>query len=328
MRRRPSALYYMSWLIIAIILLLAVFGGMLKPKGISEADRIEYRQHQIEGKTRYETPPFPPDSNFLLGTDHRGFDLLSLLLNGLKYTLAIIITLTTLRILFAIPWGLWVGVSGKGFRLLRSMNFVVSSAPAFLFVYPPLATLYFGLGMDTVGEANGYSVMLFNVLYFIMFTIFGVIPLAYQMAERAQYYNDKQYVEISRIMGGSLLHRMVRHILPNMRLELLFAGLSEFVQVTFLMGQLAVFKIMIGGTDLLQWGDPEPESMNGSVELFYIPRSGEWSSMLAYGLNYVRLYPWIMISVAAGLFLLILSVQMLINQLKKRFRGENEQLNL
>lgn len=326
--RRSGPLYYFSWLIIIVILLIAVFGSLLKPHGISQADQIEYRKQQIDGKTQYQTPPFRPDSNFLLGSTHLGHDLLSLLLNGLKYTLVIITALTALRIVFAIPWGLWAGMTGKGGRFLRLLHFVTSSAPAFLFVYPPLATMYYGFGLDTASKVDAHSLIIFNVLYFVMLTFFGLIPLAYQVSERAQYYNDKQYVEVSRLMGGSLLHRTLRHIVPNMKLELLFAGLSEFVQVIFLVGQLAVFKIMFGGSERMQWDDGQPERQDAMIVIMHVPQKGEWASMLAYGVEYVRMYPWIIISAASCLFLLILSVQMFINQLKKRFASVNQQSHL
>ncbi|KIL37040.1 hypothetical protein SD71_05125 [Cohnella kolymensis] len=314
MRQRPTRLYYFSWAVIVLILLTAIFGGMIKPHGITDADKINLLKQQQNNQITYQKPPLPPGSTFLLGTDHRGYDLLSLLLNGLKYTLAIVLALTLLRMLFGTAWGLWVGVSGKGAFMLRAVHKVTSTVPAFLFIYPPVSGMYAALGLFFGSRANAESVMLFTVIFVLMVTFFGVIPLAYQVAERARYYNDKQYVEVSRLMGGSILHRTIRHILPNMRLELLFTTLSEFVQVIFLIGQLAVFNIIVWGSERIDLDDVGVEAVN-------LTSHGEWVSLLTYGMTYVRSYPWIIVSAAAALSLLVLSVQLFLNQLKKRFDG-------
>lgn len=316
MMKRTSALYYLSWAVILLILLTALFGPMLKPHGISDEDKLPRFKQEINGKIQHFEAPFPPSSQFVLGTDHRGFDLVSLMLTGLKYTLGTVLLLTLLRFLFAGPWGLWVGITGKGAGFLRSMHWLLSAVPAVLLLYPPLAAMYFGLGLNMGSKADPYYLTLFNIVYFGSVTLLGVIPLAAQVAERARFYNDKQYVEVSRVMGGSVFHRIVRHLLPNMRLELLFMSLSELVHVIFLIGQLAVFKIVVGGSEKMDWDD-----FGLAVS---VSSTGEWVSMLSYGMEYVRLYPWIPLTTVACLFFLILSIQLFLSQLKKRFGGTAE----
>jgi peptide/nickel transport system permease protein len=314
MRQRPTWLYYCSWALIAIILLTAIFGGMIKPHGIQEENKITFLKQQMNNETKYLSPPLAPSSSFLLGTDHRGYDLVSLMLNGLKYTLGIVLALTLLRMVLGTAWGLWVGVTGRFAFLLRAMHKVTSTVPPFLFIYPPVSGVYVGMGLHMGIKANPQSLMLFTVIFVAMVTFFGVIPLAYQVAERTRYYNDMQYVEASRLMGGSILHRTIKHILPNMRLELLFTTLSEFVQVIFLIGQLAVFHIIVWGSERIELDDVGVEVLNMTSE-------GEWLSILTYGMTYVRSYPWIVLSAAAALSLLVLSVHLFLNQLKKRYSG-------
>lgn len=316
MIKRSSSAFYISIALIVLILLVAIFGTWLKPHGISPEDKINMIQYQQDGKTRYSIPPFSPNSTFPLGTDHRGFDILSLLLNGLKYTLGTTLALTLLRFIIALPWGLWSGTTGKGWGALKAMQWVVASVPAFVFLFPPLAGMYFGLRLDQWGKADPHYKMLFSVTFVILVTFIGIFPLAHQIAERARYYNDKLYIEASRLMGGSVFHRTVRHLVPCMRNEMLFIFLSEFMQVLFLLGQLAVFNIVLGGTETI--GDSD------AGYSITITTSGEWLSLIAYGSRYIRLHPWIILSVGTSFSLLFLSLQFFLSQLKRRYGSERQ----
>ncbi|NQX63994.1 ABC transporter permease subunit [Paenibacillus qinlingensis] len=317
MRRRPSTAFYISIAILVLFLLVMVFGSWLKPHGISPEDKINMIQYQEDGKTRYAIPPYAPNSTFLLGTDHRGFDMLSLLLNGLKYTLGTALGLTLLRFAVALPWGLGSGMTGRGRGLLRSLQWAVAAVPAFIFLYPPLAGMYYGLRLDLGAKADPHNKLLFSITFIILITLIGIFPLAHQIADRTRYYSGKMFIEASRLMGGSFWHRTLRHIFPSMRNEMMFIFLSEFMQVLFLLGQLAVFNIVLGGTETI--GDEEAGFQ------ITISTSGEWLSLIAYGARYIRLHPWIILSAGTSFALLFLSLQFFLNQLKRRY-GEERQL--
>jgi len=197
MMKRSSTGYYFSIALIVLILLVMIFGKWLMPHGITPDDKINMIQYQEDGKTRYSIPPYAPNSTFLLGTDHRGFDVPSLLLNGLKYTLGTALALTLLRFVFALPWGLWSGTTGKGWGILRSMQWVVSSIPAFVFLFPPLAGMYFGLRLDQGLKADPHYQLLFTVTFVSLVTFIGIFPLAHQVAERSRYYNCLLYTSPS-----------------------------------------------------------------------------------------------------------------------------------
>ncbi|MFD0694005.1 hypothetical protein ACFQZT_07870 [Paenibacillus sp. GCM10027628] len=314
--RRSSTAYYCSLALMVLFLLVMLFGSWLKPHAITPDHKINMIQYQEDGKTRYAKPPFAPNGMFLLGTDHRGYDMLSLLLNGLKYTLGTALLLTLLRFALALPVGLWTGITGKGRGTLSSLQWVIASVPAFLFLFPPLAGMYYGLRLDQGINADPHYLFLFAVLFFIMVTFIGIFPLAHQVADRTSYYNERMFIEASRLMGGSVLHRMIRHLIPCMRNELSFVFLSEFMQVLFLMGQLAVFNIVLGGTETI--GDDEVGySINITI-------TGEWCSLIAYGAKYIRLQPWVILSVGGSFAALLLSLQFFLSQLKRRYGSERE----
>jgi peptide/nickel transport system permease protein len=313
MKKKPSKIFYFSCAILILVLLVAAIGGSLKPHGLTNADKVVLTTKINDGKMDFETPPYSPNATYLLGSDHRGFDMLSLLMNGLKYTLANAALLTVLRFIVAIPLGMWSGTTGKGGGALRAMHWVISAVPAFLFLYPPLVGMFFGLGLNEVNKADPHDLMLFTIVYFVMMTVLGIFPLAYQIKERSSFYNRKPYVETSRLMGSSTFHIIVRHILSSMRLELLYMLISEFIIVLFLMGQLAIFNIIIGGSETLMMSEPgEPPY------IIYLTTTGEWTSLLAYGAKYIRNFPFILIETGIAFAILILSLQFFLNQFKKR----------
>jgi len=314
--KRSSTAFYCSVGLMVLFVLLMLFGSWIKPHPITPDHKINFIQVQQDGKTRYLSPPFAPNHTFLLGTDHRGYDMLSLLLNGMKYTLGTALILTLARCLIALPWGMWSGASGRGLGVLSSLQGVIASVPAFIFLFPPLAGMYYGLRLDYGIKADPQYHLMFTVLFIILVTFIGIFPLAHQLAGRAQYYSQRLYIDASRLMGGSAYHRTVRHLIPCMRNELMFIFLSEFMQVLFLMGQLAVFSIVLGGTETV--GDEEAGfKINVSI-------TGEWTSLIAYGAKYIRLQPWIILSVGVSFAALLLSLQFFLAQLKRRYGTERE----
>lgn len=314
MKKKSTKSFYIACTLIVFIVLLAVFGGMLKTHGLTNADKVVLITEIIDGKMIGKTPPYSPNATYLLGTDHRGFDMLSLLLNGLKYTLGNAALLTALRFVFAVPLGMWSGTTGKGAGGLRAMQWVISAVPAFLFLYPPLAGMFFGLGLNEVDKADPHDFMLFTIVFFIMVTVLGIFPLAYQIAERARFYNRKPYVDASRLMGGTPRHRIIKHILSSMRIELLYMAISEFILVLFLMGQLAIFNLIIGGSETLTLD----ETAGGKpTYILYLTKTGEWTSMIAYGAKYIQVYPYIVIEAGIAFALLILALQFFLYQFKK-----------
>lgn len=101
-------------------------------------------------------------------------------------------------------------------------------------------------------------------------------------------------------LGLTLLRFAVALLFLSMRNEMMFIFLSGFMQVLFLLGQLVVFNIVLGGTETI--GDEETGFQ------ITISTSGEWLSLIAYGARYIRLHPWIILSAGTGFAALFLSL--------------------
>ncbi len=273
------------------LLFVAFFGSYFMPHTINESDKVTMERMLVDGEMKMLTPPFPPSQAYVLGTDHRGYDLLSLLLNGAKYTLGIGLAVTLARFLIAIPIGIYSGVTGVLRGTLRIVQIISASVPLILILFPALYSLSQSLAINSGLPPDDPRITFFSIAMFSLLVIAGVFPLADQIADRARFFYGKEYVTVSQSLGASTAQIIRRHVLPQFRPELLHGFLTEYVQVLFLVGQLAVLSVFVGGS--------EPYFVD-DMKFFLISRNGEWASMIAYGTDYLRSYPWIV--AAPGLF--------------------------
>ncbi|HEU4964429.1 MAG TPA: ABC transporter permease subunit [Bacilli bacterium] len=308
----PRLQLWLAWLLFLGLLFVAVFGSYFMPHTISEDDKIGFSYTSHTGEQVYALPPIPPNEDFRFGTDHRGYDLLSLILNGAKYTLGFTLGVTLLRFLLAMPLGLLAGVrNGVLQKIVYALQLVFTAVPPLLFTFPLAYGIYHVLGLSQGLPPNDPKNVSFLVIIFVMLVVVGLFPLANQFGERARFFSGKLYIMAARTMGASTGRVVVRHLLPHLRSELALAFITEFVQVLFLVGQLAVFSIFIGGGDPFQVDDYPPTYLN-------LTNIGEWGGLIAYGVRYIKPYPWVLISVGACFTLTVLALTFFANQLKKR----------
>lgn len=307
--------YLLAWVLLLLLVFIGFFGHVLMPYDLTPENKINFQTQIVDGVQKEVPPPFAPSAEHWLGTDHRGYDMLSLLLSGAKFTLLFTLSVTIARFLFAVPLGLFAGATGRGRGFIATLQMITSSVPAILFVYPTMYELIRTFELNQGVPGDDPRVFLFSVILFLLLVAIGVFPLAHQFAERAHYYNGKLFVEASRTMGASTPRIVFRHLLPHLRPELLFAFLTELVQVLFLMGQLAILNIFIGGGEKVVLADGSRFTPEVS---FLMTNSGEWGGMIAYSTKFIREFPWLLVEAAAFLTASILILLFFTNQLQKR----------
>lgn len=310
--RSPRAQYRLAWFLFLLLLFVAAFGSYLMPHTIGPDDKIAMTYISKTGEKIFTRTPVEPNADFWVGTDHRGFDILSLILNGAKYTLGFVLGVTLLRFLIALPLGLLAGVrNGWIQKTVHALQLVLTSVPPLLFIFPLAYGIYRALGLNGGIPANDPKNIGFMLIVFFLLVFVGVFPLANQFAERARYYSGKLYISAARTMGASTGRIVSRHLLPHLRPELVFAFIMEFVQALFLLGQLAVFSIFIGGGEPFQVDDRPPT---------YIPltNTGEWGGLIAYGVRFIKPYPWIILTVGTFFTASVLILSFFAKQLKQR----------
>src|SRR5690606_301268 len=115
-------------------LFIAVFGPLLAPY---EKDYVEPTGYYYNGPDDFgvHSSPYPPSKEHLLGTDEWGYDILTLLLYGAKYTVFVGIGVALLRIAIGGSLGIWFGLSGKEKKKTGTIFGLLGSIPAFLIIY-------------------------------------------------------------------------------------------------------------------------------------------------------------------------------------------------
>jgi peptide/nickel transport system permease protein len=205
-----------------------------------------------------------PSSAHPLGTDNVGYDVLGRLMVGGQTSLEIGIIAALLATTFGVLWGAIAGFLGGWVDQL--MMRVVDSLLAIptLFLLLVLAAIY---------------VPTLPMLIFIVALVAWLVPARLIRGETLSL-RTREYVDAVRVMGGSGLRIVLRHIIPNT------VG-TIMVNATF---QVADAILAIAALSFLGLGVPPPAT--------------NWGAMLSDGVSYTYAGYWWLIY-PAGLFIVI-----------------------
>ncbi len=205
-----------------------------------------------------------PSSAHLLGTDNVGYDVLGRLMVGGQTSLEIGIIAALLATTFGVLWGAVAGFVGGWVDQL--MMRVVDSLLAIptLFLLLVLAAMF---------------IPTLPMLIFIVALVAWLVPARLIRGETLSL-RTREYVDAVRVMGGSGLRIVLRHIIPNT------VG-TIMVNATF---QVADAILVIAALSFLGLGVPPPAT--------------NWGAMLSDGVSYTYAGYWWLIY-PAGLFIVI-----------------------
>jgi len=193
-----------SFIILAILILSGILAPIISPYNPYEAMNIDIMNA--------ETPPFwveDGNSDFLLGTDIQGRDLLSTMIYGLRLSLIIGCGAVLLQALLGIMVGLVAGyIGGKIDSLLMRMADIQLSFPYLMVAIFISAIFQVAFG---IGRFEKLAVPLLVIIIGLAeWPVYARTVRASVMGEKS-----KEYVEAARVIGLSQKVIMVRHILPN-----------------------------------------------------------------------------------------------------------------
>jgi dipeptide transport system permease protein len=191
-------------LVIAAVVLAAVFAGVIAPHGPAE----QFRDHFL-------VPPFWEEGGtirFPLGTDAVGRDVLSRIIYGARYSLFIGLIVVSLAMSLGIALGLIAGFfrGWLGTLIMRLMD-ILLALPSLLLAIVIVAILGPGLINAMIAVA---------VTYLPQFTR---LTRASAITEQT-----KDYVTASRVSGARLPRLMFLTVLPNCMAPLIVQGTLSF----------------------------------------------------------------------------------------------------
>jgi len=237
-RRLPLALPPLGLLGLAltvICLLMALFGPSLAPY-----DASAIVDQDVFG---------PISSQFPLGTDYLGRDMLSRILHGARYTVALALAATLLASLSGTMLGLFAATAGGlvDATLSRALDALIS-IPSKMFALMMVASF-------------GSSVPLL-----IVTAALGFMPGSYRIA-RALAVNVQamDFVQAARARGEGMAYIMCVEILPNMIGPVLADFGLRFVFVVLLLSGLSFLSLGVQPPDA-DWGSLVRENIAGLSE--------------------------------------------------------------
>lgn len=204
------------------------------PKGYRDPIRFE----ETAQGTVWHYAPEAPSRIFLLGSDHYGYDLLTLLLWGLRWTLACVGLTAALKTLLGAAIGIIRALTKADPKKDRGFS-PLAGIPSFVFVF-------FLIYPVTINSPLG-SLRLFFYQCAVM-TVFDLGGIIASIAAKTSALMASSFVE-SAVSAGAKRPWILRyHILPFLGEELLETFADQTVAVLQLVGRLGIFSLFIGGT--------------------------------------------------------------------------------
>lgn len=200
-RTSPTAIF--AGLIALICLVCALFAPWIAPHNPFDLttlllDNARLPPAWIEGGS----------SNFLLGTDDQGRDILSALMYGARISLAVGLASVALSLIVGVSFGLLAGFLGGWVDgVLMRLCDVMLSFPAIL-----VALLIAGVGRALF--PNAHESLAFGVLI-VSISLTGWVQYARTVRGSTLVERNKEYVQAARVTGVAPLRIMRKHVLPN-----------------------------------------------------------------------------------------------------------------
>ncbi|MFO1444652.1 ABC transporter permease subunit [Bacillus sp. Bva_UNVM-123] len=288
--------FYIGIVFVSALLFLCLFGPMMAPHTLTEMLETQYTNGKVL------SPPLAPfkDESYSLGTDKWGYDLLTMILYGIRYTVFIALCVTIIKMLFGTILGLYIGTWKKTPTWIIAFENAWSYVPLFLILYFFMRPISF----------NSHLQVSTLVSYFIIIASVISIPsiVSSIRLKTAELYKS-DYIEAAKVLGARRNRLIWKHIFPLLKESLLVTFILEIVYVITIMGQLALMNIFIGGTTVRF--DP----------LIYLSVTKELSGLVGqargniYGNTHILIVPLIV------LLFTTISFSMLANGLKNRFQS-------
>ena len=263
-RIRPSKTLLVSCALGVVLLVAALIPDLLAPYGPTDI----FAGASLQG----------PDGTHVFGTDRIGRDILSRLIYGSRTSLGIAIPSVMSALAMGLLIGLVVGYAGGWTdRIVMRLLDILFAFPAILLALALVAVL---------GPGPLNLIITIAILYMPRF---AVICRAAALNLRAS-----EFVEAAQSVGGSPLHIMRRHVLPNM------------------------MPLVIVETTLSMSAAILTEAALSFLGLGIQPPTPSWGAMLSDAQTYMTIAPWTIVFPGLAIMVAVLVLNLLGDSLRDR----------
>jgi peptide/nickel transport system permease protein len=288
-----SKFKYSNWLFISgitgvcIFAILAIIGPSIAPFDVDFSEN--FIDIETEDGPDLLIAPHKPSARHPFGTDHWGYDLLTLMLHGAKYTVFVPVLIAALRTVLAILVGI---IAGKRKRRLRSSRAGISgitflnSIPGFIILYYLLYPICFNPTISILGMI---------VIQSVLIALIGSYQGSVIISSKINHIRSLPFIEAAESIGAGRWRIVFRHIVPQLKEDFLLLFTQEIVSVLSLIGVLAIFNIFLGGTKMTQ-----------NPVLFH-SITHEWAGFVGQYYANVRSVTWMLFIPLSGYLLLLIA---------------------
>jgi len=221
---------------------------------------------------------YPPSLTYPFGVDRLGRDVFWMVIDGAKYTIAIALVVAVIRVVFGILFGIFYGFTGKKFEMIVSpfinaFRFV----PAVIIVFPIFQMLQSGLG------ENQYKTIGLQIL---LISFIAIPILTNTIGDEVKEFLKNDFILSSKVIGAGNMWLRRKHVFPFLRTRILLLFVQQTIQVLFLLTQLGVFRLFIGGVVTLFIDDGDGRDMS---------KANEWAAMIGSNFFELSIDPWVII---------------------------------
>lgn len=200
-----------------------------------------------------------PSAEHLFGTDTLGRDIFTLIWYGGRRSLFIGAFATLISTAIAVIYGSISGLAGKtADSIMMRFSEIMLSIPSLLLIIFMQAV---------IGQRNVIGIS-------IIIGITGWMSIAKMVRTEVRKIRDSEYVLISRMMGGSFMHIMIKHLAPNFISTIMFMVVMNIRSAIVAESTLSFLGIGLP-VEIITWGSmlslSEKALLTGSWWIILIP---------------------------------------------------------
>lgn len=184
-----------GFVVLALILFAALFAPILSPQNPYDLTKLDVMDSRLEPGER----SFDGNTQFYLGTDQQGRDMLSAILYGVRISVMVGVASTVIALAIGLSLGLFAGYTGG-----RTEAFIMRVADIQL-SFPPILIALILLALT--GQGVGKIII---ALVAVQWAYYARTARSAALVER-----KKEYIEAATCLGLTPRRIMFRHLLPN-----------------------------------------------------------------------------------------------------------------
>lgn len=291
---------YLGGTLSALLVALALIGPLLAPHDPMEVNGLMF----IEGEAFAPPPlgqPLPPfrSSEFILGHDIIGRDVLSRLLWAIRPTLVLCGLVVAVRIVAGVTLGVVAGWwGGRVGRLIDGLIGLSVSVPLLAFAVAALLAIQLERGL---------------LAFVVALSVTGWCDTAALVRSRTLAVRGAPYIESARAIGLRPTALLWRHVVPQLRPVLPVLIAFELSAVLLLVAELGYLGYYIGGGFIFTY-----TIGNTDTQQLLITGAPELGQMLSDFFGQLYISPWVSIFSGLIVFLALIAFALLGEGLRRR----------